>query len=246
MADLDLISASNGNGEAAKAVVTTIRLATSTTLEVDSLLNWPDKFIATAGTLLPDGTLDPTKTTVFVGHKDGSDIAIDSFAPGYTDIGNAAGDIVVLKPTTRWVDELSDLFSVSHAEDGTLNSDAIDQVLNNGETAENLRTKPRISVTSSTGTLTPNIDNYNIYELNAQAAALTIANPTGTPNNGDVLIFRIKDNGTTRTINYGTEYVNVSGLDSLTATTAGKWHYLGVQYNAGASAWHIISITTGA
>lgn len=246
MADLELINASNGSGEAAKAVVTAIRSSGSTTIQVDSVLNWPTKFIATAGKVLPNGTLDPTKTIVFRGHKDGSNIAIDGLAPGYTDVGNSAGDIVVIKPTTRWADELSAIIGVAHNNDGTLKSSVVTQVLDSGNTATNLRVKPRISVAASTSTLTPNIDNYNIYELNAQAAALTIANPTGTPNNGDVLIFRIKDNGTTRAITYGTAYVNVSGLDTLAATTAGKWHYLGVQYNAGATAWHVISITTGA
>ena len=32
----------------------------------------------------------------------------------------------------------------------------------------------------STSTLTPNIDNYDLFAITAQAEALVIANPTGT------------------------------------------------------------------
>lgn len=101
------------------------------------------------------------------------------------------------------------------------------------------------SLTSST-TLTPNADSYNIAECTALASNTTLANPTGTPVNGQVLIVRLKDNGTARTIAYGTAYSNVSGLSSLTTTVAGKWHIIGMVYNSTAAKWQIVSITTEA
>lgn len=241
--DLELINASDGNGEAVKASVTQIRAANSTTLKVDSILNWPAKFIATTGTLLPDNTLDPSTVLVFAGHLSGSDIVIDEIAPGYIDNGSSVADIVVLKPTTYWADNIQALLAVSFDTDGTFNSNGLDAIATGLATKE-VRTKPRISVAESTATLTPNIDTDNIYELSAQAQALTIANPTGTPNDGDVLIIRLKDNGATRAITYGDAYVNISGLDNLTATVAGKWHVIGALWNAGVSKWQIVSITT--
>lgn len=108
------------------------------------------------------------------------------------------------------------------------------------------RSTPRVSATASSATLTPNIDNYNIYDQLAQAEALSIANPTGSPRNGDILIFRIKDNGTARAISWGTAYQNVSGLDTLTTTTINKWSTVGCMYESGSSKWLVVSITTEA
>lgn len=249
--DIDYISASNGSGEAVRATVTALRLTGATTLSVDDVTNWPDKFIAAYGTLnVSTGLIDSTTLRVFYGHLDGGAIEIDDFAPGNSDNGNSVDDIVVLKPTTAWSDMLHDVLSVSLDTDGTLLDSVVSEVatetLNTGKKATNLRVKPRSVSTTTTATLTPNISNYNVYDVTAQAGALTIANPLGTPDNGDVIIFRIKDDGTSRAITYGNAYVNISGLDSLTATAVGKWHTVGAMYNSDASKWHVVSISTEA
>lgn len=251
MTSINNIKASDGTGPAAKATLTSPRAVTATTFTVDTVAHWPANFIATTGTVDPtSGLITSATLQVFFGHLSGTNIVIDSFAPGYTDKGNSSGDIVVIKPTTAWTKELVGILSASLNDDGTIQSSVISSitssVLNSGSTATNLRVKPRASATTSTSTLSPNIDNYNIYDLTAQTAALTIANPTGTPYNGDVIIIRIKDDGTSRAVTYGTSYANVSGLSDLTATTAGKWHHLGIVYNSTAAKWHIASITAEA
>jgi hypothetical protein len=48
--------------------------------------------------------LDDNTLTVFKGTKSGSIITIDEYAPGYTDVGHAVGQVVVLKPSTLWAD----------------------------------------------------------------------------------------------------------------------------------------------
>lgn len=102
--DIDYVQASAGTGEAVRAAVTVKRTAGSTTLTMDSVNNWPTKFIATSGLEAQDGTLDPTTVQVFKGHLSAQNIIIDEFAPGYTDLGNSVGEIVVIKPTTLWSD----------------------------------------------------------------------------------------------------------------------------------------------
>lgn len=119
---VSLIKASNGNGEAVAASVTNLRTAGSTTIAVDSLLNWPDSFIATAGKELSDNTLDPASVIVFKGHKSGATIVIDSFAPGYTDGGSSVGDVVLIKPATAWADEIATTLSASLNDNGSLKS----------------------------------------------------------------------------------------------------------------------------
>ena len=105
MQPADYVSASDGTGEAVRSVITTERLIGATTLITDSVLHWPNKFIATSGTLDPvTGILDEDTITVFKGYLTGSIITIDEYAPGYTDIGHEVGQVVVLKPSTLWAD----------------------------------------------------------------------------------------------------------------------------------------------
>lgn len=126
MASIDLIRASNGSGDAVKATVTNARVISSTTLQVDATTNWPSKFIATVGDVDGTGAFVPATVTVFDGILSGSNIEITSFAPGYTDIGNTPGQIVVLKPTTEWANNVVALFDVAHNDDGTLKDGAVD------------------------------------------------------------------------------------------------------------------------
>lgn len=227
MADLRLVSASDGNGEAVRATVTGIRNPSSTVINVDSVLNWPSYFIATSGTLLPDGTLDQGTVTVFSGHLSSTTIVIDGFLPGYSDTGNTVGQVVVLKPTTAWADEIARVLSTSLDNDGTLNNAALTQIAS-GLGKKSIRLSPRISVAASVATLSPNVDDYNYYRLTAQAAALTVANPTGTPVEGEGLLIELTDDGTSRAISWGANYTvnSIYGLTLPAATTAGKTHFI--------------------
>jgi len=75
------------------------------------------------------------------------------------------------------------------------------------------------------------------------AENLTINNPTGIPNDGQRLIIRIKDNGTARTITWGSNYQSV-GATLPTTTTAGKITYIGLIYNSSASKWDCVAVAT--
>jgi hypothetical protein len=242
---LNLINASNKSGEAVRASIAAIRSSGSTTITVDATTNWPTNFIATSGTLLADGTLNPSTAFVFAGHKVGSTIIIDTVAPGYTDAGNTVGQIVVIKPTTYWADNFADFLAINFNDNGSFTSTGGDNIAT-GLAGKSARLKPRLVTAASSATITPDISTANIYELSAQAAGLTIANPAGTPNDGDIFIIRIKDNGTACAIGFGTAYANVSGLDLITTTVINKWSYIGIQYNTAAAKWHIISISTEA
>jgi len=123
--NLSLINASNGSGEAVRATVTVLRSGGSTTISVDAVTNWPASFIATAGKELSDGTLDPATVIVFDGHLSGSTVIIDALAPGYTDPGSSVGDVVIIKPTTKWADEIAGLMGVIMNDDGSLKDDAV-------------------------------------------------------------------------------------------------------------------------
>lgn len=134
MASIDSLKASDGSGNASVATVQNARSALATTIVVDTVQGINTNFHATMGT--PHTFVDPVTseeitiiseaTAVdFKGHVDGSNLEIDTIAPGYTDAGSEVGDIVIIKPTTQWADEVADVLEVAHDDDGTLKDDSI-------------------------------------------------------------------------------------------------------------------------
>jgi hypothetical protein len=113
------------------------------------------------------------------------------------------------------------------------------------ETLTSKRINPRVSTTaSSAAAVTPDISAYDQYNWTAQAAALTINAPTGTPVDGNKLMFRILDNGTARALDL-TAYTAI-GVTLPTTTVANKTTYVGAVYNANNTRWDVIAVTTQA
>ncbi len=106
--------------------------------------------------------------------------------------------------------------------------------IGNGSTAWNTlkyQSDARVSSTASTATLTPDLSLYDSFEVTAQAAAILIANPTGSIGNFEGFVIRLTDNGTSRAISYGNKY-RAFGSALPTATTIGKTIYLICIYNS--------------
>lgn len=135
MASITSLKASDGTGNASVATVQSVRSSGATTLVVDTVQGINTKFHATMGT--PHTFVDPvTSETItviseatavdFKGHVDGGNLEIDTIAPGFTDNGSAVNDIVIIKPTTQWADQVATVLDVSHDDDGTLKAGAVD------------------------------------------------------------------------------------------------------------------------
>lgn len=93
---------------------------------------------------------------------------------------------------------------------------------------------------ASTATLTATAV-ANQYILTAQAAALTIAAPTGTFSDGQGLLFRIKDNGTARAITWNGVFRAV-GVTLPTTTVVSKVLYVGAKWNNAESVFDVIAV----
>jgi hypothetical protein len=113
------------------------------------------------------------------------------------------------------------------------------------ETLTNKRIDPRVTSAASASSLTPDISASDVYAYTALAAGLTINAPTGTPVDGDKLIFRLLDNGTSRALTWDATYT-VIGVTLPTATTISKTTYVGCIYNANNTRWDVIAVTTQA
>ena len=103
---------------------------------------------------------------------------------------------------------------------------------------------PRVQTVTSSATVTATSAN-DLVVITAQAAGLTLANPTGTWVQGKDLVIRIKDNGTPRSIGYGGKYRAI-GVTLPTTTVANKTTYLGVIYNLTDDTFDVIGVTTQA
>ena len=103
---------------------------------------------------------------------------------------------------------------------------------------------PRVQSVTSAATVTP-VNTNDLVKITAQAAALALANPTGTWDEGQPLMIRIKDNGTARAITYDTNYRAI-GVTLPTTTVISKTTYLGLIYNATDTKWDVIGVTTQA
>jgi hypothetical protein len=117
--------------------------------------------------------------------------------------------------------------------------------ISNSETGSSVRTKlnnsfgmrgPRLQSVTSAATVTPTINTVDQVIVSAQAEALEIANPSGTPENGQALLIHVKDDGTPRAITWGAIYQAMD--ESLPTTTiAGKLMVFGFQYSTLLTKW---------
>ncbi len=197
-----MIKGSNGSGNASMATVSAVRAPSATTIQVDTVLNIPTNFYASMGT--PHTFTDPvTSETItviseatavdFSGHVDGSNLEIDAISPGYTDGGSAVGDVVIIKPTTQWANNIANTLAVSHNDDGTLKDDSVstDAIEDNAITTpkindgavERAKLAPSVVRRKSSGASTdvtaPRIQCG--WEVKAYASAGTIITPITFP-----------------------------------------------------------------
>ena len=129
---------------------------------------------------------------------------------------------------------------------GLLLVDGVGQVgVSASQTLTNKRIDPRVSSTASAASITPDVSSYDQYVVTAQAAGLAINAPTGTPVDGNKLVFRLLDDGTARALTWDGTYTAI-GVTLPTTTTANKTTYVGCIYNANNTRWDVIAVTTQA
>lgn len=215
------------------------------------------------------GIIEPSnaKEQVFTGIVDtnGSQITNVKWTRG-TNVSHSGGVTIVDYITGTVVNMITKWAAIQHNTDGshsaiTAISAAISGALTAGSlsTAGNLAAasvtasgnisgvdltysgwaKPVATVTANPGSLTPATSTQVVTGL---AQTLTINAPSGTPDNGQSLLFRIKDNGTARTLTWNAIYRAI-GITVPTTTTASKTMYVQAIYNATDSKWDVVSVS---
>lgn len=90
--------------------------------------------------------------------------------------------------------------------------------------------------------VTPNVDNYDVVAVTAQAEPLMLANPVHLLNVFDrkKLMIVLQDNGFAQPISYGAQYRGLTAPLPLT-TTPGKTMYLGFIQNPLDAKWDLLA-----
>lgn len=94
--------------------------------------------------------------------------------------------------------------------------------------------------TTSTATLTPNVDSYDQFVITAQSTALLIANPTGNSSGSlNGFMIDLEDNGTARALTFGNLYTSTF-VTLPTTTILGKRMKMVFQYNG--TNWELLNV----
>jgi hypothetical protein len=99
----------------------------------------------------------------------------------------------------------------------------------------------RTSTITSSASPTPNADTTDDYTITTLATGATFGQPSGTPVNGQVLVIRVKDNGSAQSLAWNSSYRAI-GVTLPTATVGGKTYYIGMKYNSSDVTWDVISV----
>lgn len=161
----------------------------------------------------------------------------------YTSINDSTKE---LQGVTRGQEDYS---AKSHLNGATvawpLSKSHINNIPDSTTTFSNKRINPRIvtaaSYTTNTGTAL-DVSTCDEFDVTAQAGALKLNNPGGTPVNGQKLIVRIKDNGTARALTYDTQFRASSDLALPTTTVLSKTLYMGFIWNSADSKWDLLAV----
>jgi len=108
----------------------------------------------------------------------------------------------------------------------------------------------RLYSAASDTSVTVDVTAYDQYSWTALAGTLTFnASSLSNANNGNKIIFRIKDNGVSRTLTWtttGAGSFRAIGVTLPTATTVSKVTYVGCIYNFDEAFWDVVAVQTQA
>jgi hypothetical protein len=163
---------------------------------------------------------------------------------GLTSSGSSGN--ILTSNGTAWTSIALATIQPSGGGTGLTSSGNVGNILtSNGTIWESKVLLPRIGTNGATlsGNITPTSETADQYNISGLTGNITLLAPSGTPSDGQRLILRIKDNGTTRTITWNAIY-RVIGVTLPTSTSAGKITYVGLIYNTTDVKWDVVAVGT--
>jgi len=103
-----------------------------------------------------------------------------------------------------------------------------------------------VPVTVSGSTVTINADTTDLATVStANVGTLTIANPTGTPVDGQKLLLRLITTAATNTLSFGAAFQGSTDISLPASSSNNKYDYFGFIWNAPALKWQMLSRVQG-
>jgi hypothetical protein len=98
---------------------------------------------------------------------------------------------------------------------------------------------------SYTTSVTIAADSVDMFVITAQTTALLFNAPSGTPTQGQMLLIRIKDNGTARALTWNAIWRSGTTVTLPTTTVLSKTLYMEFLYNQTDDKWDIVGVANG-
>jgi hypothetical protein len=171
---------------------------------------------------------------------------------GAGSISFAVGDYVIYNQAGVWEkSDTTDAVATVAGRTGNVTLDASDVGLGNVDNASNAteraalatlankRITPRVGTVASSATPSIDVGLFDQFNITALAASITsmTSGLSGSPVDGQKLLIRIKDNGTARSIAWGSAFVS-SGVASLPVVTVVlKTHLVGLLWDSATAKW---------
>lgn len=176
-----------------------------------------------------------------------------SLDPDLNDIAalGASNDDILQRKAGAWTNRTPAQFKTDlvlvKGDVGLSNVDNTSDATKNSSTATitNKRITARVGTTTSSSTPTPDADAQDQYTVTALSTNATFAAPSGTPTEGQVLLVRIKDNGTARALSWNSNYRGSIDFSLPSTTVVSKTMFLHFIYNSAESKWDCIGYTNG-
>jgi hypothetical protein len=255
MTNFAALPTSDGDGESIRATVQSPgREIGSSVIPVNAITNWPTgPCIITTGVLQANNTI--SSPTVLYGTASGTSITISGYAAGYSDIGNTAGEVVVIKPTTEWANTVaafvSDLLGTGTAQNLTANQLAVaaaatfaaavtlEGVTEVTGTSYNLAHS--VATADGSGNITPT---SQVFRVTALTESAEVQIPSYTPVDGMSGELRISDNGTGQGLTWASGWRAV-GVTLPSSTTGYAFTYISYEYSTADSKFHVLGVARG-
>ena len=196
-------------------------------------------FAQTVKTAAGTGISVPNGETMVVRCDGTNVVAALTSLPGFT---AALGKLLTVNNTITFSGTDGTLFTLPAANTTLVGTDST-------QTLTNKRVNSRsVAAGATSGTLTINGDTTDVYVAEGLTGGITLAQPSGTPVNGQRLMIRLKDNGTARGITWTVTSgaFRAMGITLPTTTTASKTTYVGCVYNSADSFWDALATVTQA
>lgn len=166
-------------------------------------------------------------------------------APAYggTGVNNGTATITIAGNITHAGGAYTQTFTATGNTAVTLPTSGTLSTLAGTETLTNKRITSRVTTITSNATPTVNTDNCDAVDITALATNITsmTTNLSGTPTNFQRLTYRILDNGSARTITWGSAFIAM-GVALPTTTVVSKILLVGFIYDTTTSKWGCVAV----